>query len=95
MLWETYWINEMKILDKIVADKKNEIDNLSSKIPISVLEDNILFSRKCISLKESILKSSSGIICEFKRRSPSNDNINYKSTISCLLYTSPSPRDPE
>jgi hypothetical protein len=26
----------MKILDKIVADKKNEIDNLSSKIPISV-----------------------------------------------------------
>ena len=72
----------MKILDKIVADKKSEIDNLSSKIPISVLEDNILFSRKCISLKESILKSSSGIICEFKRRSPSNDNINYKSTIS-------------
>ena len=42
----------MKILDKIVADKKSEIDNLSSKIPISVLEDNILFSRKCISLKE-------------------------------------------
>ena len=82
MLWETYWINEMKILDKIVADKKSEIDNLSSKIPISVLEDNILFSRKCISLKESILKSSSGIICEFKRRSPSNANINYKSTIS-------------
>jgi len=72
----------MRILDKIVADKKNEIDNLSSKIPISVLEDNILFSRKCISLKESILKSSSGIICEFKRRSPSNYNINYKSTIS-------------
>ena len=72
----------MKILDKIVADKKNEIENLSSKIPISVLEDNILFSRKCISLKESILKSSSGIICEFKRRSPSNANINYKSTIS-------------
>ena len=82
MLWETYWINEMKILDKIVTDKKSEIDNLSSKIPISVLEDNILFSRKCISLKESILKSSSGIICEFKRRSPSNANINYKSTIS-------------
>ena len=34
MLWETYWINEMKILDKIVAHKKSEIDNLSSKIPI-------------------------------------------------------------
>ena len=33
------------------------IDNLSSKIPISVLQDNILFSRKCISLKESILKT--------------------------------------
>ena len=31
----------MKILDKIVADKKSEIDNLSSKKPISVLQDNI------------------------------------------------------
>ena len=68
----------MKILDKIVKDKKEEILKLSLKSPISSLENQKLFSRKCISLKDSILRSSSGIICEYKRKSPSNNNINYK-----------------
>ena len=72
----------MKILDKIVRDKKLEVDKLSSNSSIKELESSSLFSRKCISLKDSILKSSGGIICEFKRRSPSNNDINYKSNIS-------------
>ena len=72
----------MKILDKIVRDKKLEVDRLSSNSSIKELENSSLFSRQCISLKDSILKSSGGIICEFKRRSPSNNNINYKSNIS-------------
>ena len=72
----------MKILDKIVRDKKLEVDKLSSNSSIKELESSSLFSRQCISLKDSILKSSGGIICEFKRRSPSNNNINYKSNIS-------------
>ena len=71
----------MKILDKIVEDKKLELKSLSSRIPISLLERRSLFSRQCISLKESILNSSTGIICEFKRKSPSNNNINYKASI--------------
>ena len=71
----------MKILDKIVEDKKLELKSLSSRIPISLLEKRTLFSRQCISLKKSILNSSSGIICEFKRKSPSNKNINYKTSI--------------
>ena len=72
----------MKILDKIVRDKKLEVDKLSSNSSIKELESSSLFSRQCISLKDSILKSSGGIICEFKRRSPSNNDINYKSNIS-------------
>ena len=72
----------MKILDKIVRDKKLEVDKLYSNSSIKELESSSLFSRQCISLKDSILKSSGGIICEFKRRSPSNNNINYKSNIS-------------
>ena len=72
----------MKILDKIVRDKKLEVDKLNSNSSIKELESSSLFSRQCISLKDSILKSSGGIICEFKRRSPSNKNINYKSNIS-------------
>jgi len=47
----------MKILDKIVKDKKEEILKLSLKNPISSLENEKLFSRKCISLKDSLLKS--------------------------------------
>ena len=72
----------MKILDKIVEDKRLEVAKLSSMSSLKKLESKSLFSRKCISLKDSILKSSGGIICEFKRRSPSNNNINYKSNIS-------------
>ena len=75
----------MKILDKIVRDKKLEVDKLSSNSSIKELENSSLFSRQCISLKDSILKSSGGIICEFKRRSPSNNNINYKSNISEVI----------
>jgi|TARA_A100001011_G_C14309731_1_gene844931 indole-3-glycerol phosphate synthase len=75
----------MKILDKIVRDKKLEVDRLSSNSSIKELENSSLFSRQCISLKDSILKSPGGIICEFKRRSPSNNNINYKSNISEVI----------
>ncbi len=75
----------MKILDKIVRDKKLEVDKLSSNSSIKELESSSLFSRQCISLKDSILKSTGGIICEFKRRSPSNNNINYKSNISEVI----------
>ena len=71
----------MKILDKIVEDKKIELKDLSSKIPVTLLEKRSLFSRQCISLKNSILNSPSGIICEFKRKSPSNNNINYETKI--------------
>ena len=75
----------MKILDKIVEDKKIEINKLLSNSSISKLENSYLFSRKCISLKESIKNNNSGIICEFKRRSPSNQNINYISSLSDVV----------
>ena len=75
----------MKILDKIVEDKKIEINKLLSNSSISKLENSHLFSKKCISLKESIKNNNSGIICEFKRRSPSNQNINYISSLSDVV----------
>ena len=75
----------MKILDKIVEDKKIEINKLLSNSSISKLENSHLFSRKCISLKESIKNNNSGIICKFKRRSPSNQNINYISSLSDVV----------
>ena len=61
------------------------INKLLSNSSISKLENSHLFSRKCISLKESIKNNNSGIICEFKRRSPSNQNINYISSLSDVV----------
>ncbi|MCD6355313.1 MAG: indole-3-glycerol phosphate synthase TrpC [Prolixibacteraceae bacterium] len=68
----------MNILDKIVATKKVEIANQKKVVPVSKLKRYPLFNRKCNSLKENLLKeNSSGIIAEFKQKSPSKGNINY------------------
>ena len=66
----------MNILDKITFDKKNEVALRKSLIPVSQLEQSVLFERKTISLVEKLRKSSSGIIAEHKRRSPSKSTIN-------------------
>jgi len=65
----------MNILDKIIADKFKEVELKKSLIPVSQLENSVLFDRICISLAEN-LKKGSGIIAEHKRRSPSKDVIN-------------------
>lgn len=65
----------MNILDKIIVDKFKEVELKKSLIPISQLENSVLFNRNCISLAEN-LRNGSGIIAEHKRRSPSKDVIN-------------------
>ena len=59
------------ILDKIIARKKVEVATRKLSIPLSALEKAPAFGRKCLSLKQSLLNSESGIISEFKRKSPS------------------------
>jgi len=59
------------ILDKILASKVIEVASRKASTPISTLEKSPLFSRKCMSMKQSLLNSESGIISEFKRKSPS------------------------
>ena len=61
----------MTILDTIIESKKIEVEARKISTPISVLENAPLYSRKCLSLKQSLLNSDSGIISEFKRKSPS------------------------
>ncbi|MDW7695493.1 indole-3-glycerol phosphate synthase TrpC [Flammeovirgaceae bacterium SG7u.111] len=63
------------ILDKIIAHKLQETAARKEQISISELEKSIP-ERSIISLKESIKKTESGIIAEFKRRSPSKGLIN-------------------
>jgi indole-3-glycerol phosphate synthase len=58
-------------LDKILESKKNEVAARKVSTPISVLEKSLAFSRPCLSMKQRLLDSDSGIISEFKRKSPS------------------------
>lgn len=66
----------MNILDKIVIDKRKEVDLRKSLIPISQLEASVLFERETNSLAKNLRTSNSGIIAEHKRRSPSKSVIN-------------------
>ncbi|WP_346984805.1 indole-3-glycerol phosphate synthase TrpC [Chryseobacterium sp. POE27] len=67
----------MNILDKIIQRKKEEIILSKSKISVQQLKDSEFFGRKSFSLKQT-LKGKSGIIAEFKRKSPSKGIINDK-----------------
>ncbi len=71
----------MNILDKIVADKHEEVALKKSLIPISQLEHSVLFNRNTNSLADALRNSNTGIIAEHKRRSPSKAVINQKVSI--------------
>lgn len=67
----------MNILDKIVARKKIEVEDNRKIVPIEALEKSALFGRKVLSFSASLNGGdSTGIIAEFKRRSPSKGIIN-------------------
>lgn len=67
------------ILDEIIAHKRIEIAAQEQNVPISFLEDLLEKNddmAKVHSMKASLTASATGIIAEFKRRSPSKDWIN-------------------
>lgn len=72
----------MNILDRIIADKKNEVALRKSLFPISYWEASPLFDRPLNRLSTRLRSSHSGIIAEHKRRSPSKQTINTKLSVS-------------
>ncbi|WP_282075884.1 indole-3-glycerol phosphate synthase TrpC [Maribacter aquivivus] len=71
----------MNILDKIVADKRKEVELKKSIISVSQYEASVLFERKTNSLAQALRNSDTGIISEFKRRSPSKESINQNANV--------------
>lgn len=67
----------MTILDEIIAYKRKEVEEKAATYPVKLLEKSIYFNSNCVSLKKYIQRDDkSGIIAEFKRKSPSKGIIN-------------------
>ena len=68
----------MTILDNITTYKRKEVSAKKNAIPVRLLEKFPLFSKETKSLAEALRISTTGIIAEHKRRSPSKSVINDK-----------------
>lgn len=72
----------MNILDKIVAQKKLEVAERKALRDINALQKEPFFNKETLSLKSFLLNpAKTGIIAEFKRKSPSKGLINGHSTV--------------
>ncbi len=72
----------MTILDEIISHKIKEVALAKENTPVSSLEKGIYFQRTPLSFTDFLLNpDKTGIIAEFKRKSPSRGMINSLSTI--------------
>lgn len=72
----------MNILEKIIADKYLEVAEKKSVVPVKLLEKSVYFEGAVVSMKKYVTNpEKSGIIAEFKRKSPSKGIINGSASI--------------
>jgi indole-3-glycerol phosphate synthase len=73
----------MTILDKIIEHKKTEVALRKKQVPVPVLESSCYYAAKTYSLRDYIINpDKSGIIAEFKRKSPSKSAINLDASVA-------------
>ena len=73
----------MNILETIIAKKRKEVEQRKRNKSIAELERRSFFKNKVLDFKEYLLREDkTGIIAEFKRRSPSKGIINGTSTVT-------------
>ncbi len=75
----------MNILEQIIEHKKSEVNLSKKNISVDELQNTEFYHRKTYSLKKT-LKEKSGIIAEFKRKSPSKGNINIDAHPKDVVY---------
>jgi indole-3-glycerol phosphate synthase len=67
----------MNALEKIVLEKRIQVQADKISVPVEILEQSGYYKRECFSLKEFLLrKDKSGIIAEIKKHSPALGAIN-------------------
>jgi indole-3-glycerol phosphate synthase len=64
------------ILDKIIENKRLEVAKMKQAVPLDQIKNLTKGLGECISMKNSLMASQTGIIAEFKRKSPSLGYIN-------------------
>jgi indole-3-glycerol phosphate synthase len=75
----------MNILEQIVAHKKKEVEQRKREVGVTQLEHERMFVRKTYSLKRFITDpTKTGIIAEYKRRSPSKGVINDRDSVESV-----------
>ena len=73
----------MTILDQIIAQKRIEVAQRKEATPVSALEQMPDFKRLCLSARDAVQEfRSTGIIAEFKRKSPSKGIINDQADVA-------------
>lgn len=79
----------MTILDQIIAQKHLELERCKRSVSTAVLEKSPMFSREISSLSSFVMDpQKTGIIAEFKRKSPSKGTLNDRSKVYevCSAY---------
>lgn len=75
----------MNILEKIIAHKRGEVAQRKEERSVSDLEKQRFFSRPTLPLTKSLVaERKTGIIAEYKRRSPSKGIINNRDSVEAV-----------